>query len=104
MALGLAMIGLIMSAAVVSVGQICLEQGNLQDALNNAVQAMETANNQTSSTLVDLVEANSDFQNVGETSFSDTSGQIQARVEAPFTPWFWATWMGATPFQVVAIR
>ncbi len=103
MALGLTLIGLVMSAVVTCVGELWIAQGNLQDAANNAIVAMETANAPSATTLVDLVEADSGFQDVGVTSFSDASGHIQATVEAPCTLWFWMPWMGPPPFQVVAV-
>jgi uncharacterized membrane protein len=102
MGLGLSIVGLVMAGCVASVGQVWLSHENLQNALDNAVMAMQAASDRSSETVASLVEANGGFQSVTVESLNTGSGALQVVVSTPVNFWFWARWMGPSPVQVMA--
>ncbi|PSR20424.1 MAG: hypothetical protein C7B45_14945 [Sulfobacillus acidophilus] len=102
MGLGLSIIGLLMTGFLTSVGQVWISHENLQNALDNAVMAMQAANNSSSTTLASLVETDGGFQTVTVDSLNSGSTALQAVVSTPVNFWFWAQWMGPSPVQVIA--
>jgi hypothetical protein len=103
MGLGLTLTGLIMTGAVVSVGQFWLAQSALADALTSAVVATsQTGQPVSPQTLSRLVDSNAGISGVAIVSLSRTGQGVTVSAVAPVSLWFWAPWMGPTPFQVAA--
>lgn len=102
MGLGLTIIGVVMAALVVGVGQVWLVHQDLQDALNNAILAMSPGSNASATTLASLVKKDGSFSKVTVNTFDVIGSTVNAEVTTPISLWFWAPWMGSVPPTVSA--
>ena len=102
MGLGLTLIGLAAAGLLVGAGQVWLQHGTLQDALDNAVIAMQASHRTSAATLQTLVEENSGLSPVKVLNYGVQSGVIHATVGTPVHLWVWAPWMGSEPARVIA--
>ena len=102
MGLGLVVVGLVMAGAVTALGQVWAAQQTLQDALDNAVAAMQAANDTHAAQLVSLVDQDGDLSGVQVVSFSASGGRCSATLQVPVSLWFWPTWLGSEPTVVAA--
>lgn len=104
MGLGVAVVGLILASVVVVSGQLWTVHQALQDALDNAVWALEEAATgpKSASELGLLVSKDGGFSAVDVLSFQDRQGTITAKVSAPITLGIWPVWLGARPLAVTA--
>lgn len=105
MGLGLVVIGCLMAGIIVALGQVWMQQSRIQDAVQNAViEENASGQNISQESFVTVVEENSEASSVEVLEWDATSTTIHSvQIGVPLSLWFWPSWMGGAPKEVISV-